>query len=74
MHHIENLIDFAHTYFIHKNQLPFRNENYAKSGPFLCKQYKDKRGFLLVVENYGYIRFEIDFVFFSQILNALQCD
>mmetsp|Transcript_43835 Transcript_43835/g.72407 ORF Transcript_43835/g.72407 Transcript_43835/m.72407 type:complete len:495 (+) Transcript_43835:24-1508(+) len=50
-HHIENLLDHAHTYFIHKERGPFRRNDYSKDAPFTHRQFYDARGFLTVIEN-----------------------
>ena len=48
LHHIENLIDFSHTYFIHKNRAN-AGGNYSKHKPFDIDVTKDKRGYCIKI-------------------------
>ena len=57
MHHVENLVDFCHIFFIHKNRNPFKHRKYANEGPFSCKQYTDKRGFGIVTHTFAFLRY-----------------
>lgn len=51
LHHLENLLDFGHVYFIHKSLIPFRFFNYNKDSPWDIEVYKDNRGYLFKSKN-----------------------
>eukprot|EP01084_Bolivina_argentea_P307921 532299_1 len=47
---IFHAVDYAHVYFIHGKQRPFKSRSYSSEQPFNCNKFMDKRGYLLITK------------------------